>query len=138
MSAHDYLTGLLREIADLFSDPGEGLRAALAVAEAKGGREAHFPFRAPDDHWLTQAVGRAAADIICAHFRSTQRGGVRLLVPLGPHNFYARARRHAARLSREGASAAEAARLAGLHTRTVWRVRARMKDVGDDDQGSLF
>ncbi|MGA8169798.1 MAG: hypothetical protein WB816_03015, partial [Methylocystis sp.] len=76
MSSHDYLTGVLREIADLFPEnPGEGLRAALAIAEARGGTEAHFPARAPDDHWLTRAVGREAADRICAHFRVAQRGG---------------------------------------------------------------
>ena len=44
MSSHDYLTGVLREIADLFPEnPGEGLRAALAIAEAKGGTERIFP-----------------------------------------------------------------------------------------------
>ena len=138
MSSHDYLTGVLREIADLFPEnPGEGLRAALAIAEAKGGTEAHFPARAPDDHWLPRAVGREAADRICAHF-AVGRGGVRLEVPLGPHRFYARARRMAAELVGKGRSTNEVARAVGVHGRTVWRIKARMRDTGDDDQGSLF
>ncbi len=133
MSNYDYLTGVLSEIAEV-----AGLDAALKVAEAKGGVEAHFPARAPDGHWLVEATGREAADKICAYFRCTQRGGVRLLVPLGPHKFWARARRKAAQLCQEGVSAAKAAQVVGVHTRSVWRYRARMRDREDKDQGSLF
>ncbi len=133
MSDHDYLTGILREIADC-----AGLPAALAIAEVKGGIEAHFPARAPDNHWLTQAVGREAADKICEHFRCTARGGVRLHVPLGPHKHQARARRMAMRLLREKRSGNMIARMVGVDISTVKRIKRRLRDVEGDDQGRLF
>ncbi|MBY6244182.1 helix-turn-helix domain-containing protein [Methylosinus sp. Sm6] len=132
MSEYHYLPGLLREIADV-----AGLPAALAIAEEKGGARVHFPARASEAHWLVRLIGREAADKLCEHFRTAQ-GGARELVPLGPRNFYAQARRKAARLAEEGCSREEVARRLGVHIRTVQRYRARGRDEGDSRQGRLF
>lgn len=133
MSDHDYLTGLLREIADI-----AGLPAALAIAECKGGIEAYFPAEVCDDHWLVKACGREAAAKICAHFCCTGRGGMRLHVPLGPHRHHARARRLVSKILREHGSKSKAARAAGVDISTVKRIKRRLRDVEGDPQGSLF
>jgi len=130
---YHYLHGILREIADV-----AGLPAALAIAHEKGGTRVHFPARAGDAHWLPRLVGREAADKLCAHFRSTADGGIYLLVPLGPKNFYARARRRCVELTEAGKTREEVARELGIHMRTVQRHRARMRDEGDKRQGRLF
>jgi hypothetical protein len=133
VSDYHYLPGILREIADV-----AGLPAALAIAEVKGGTRVHFPARAPDGHWLPELVGREAADKLCAYFRTrataqggtrpTVNGGVYELVPLGPKNFYARARRKAAELTAQGMTRERVAAQLGVHMRTVQRYRARERD----------
>lgn len=130
-----YLPALLAEIAEV-----AGLPAALAIAEAKGGINAHFPAHAPDGHWLVECVGRKRADRLCAHFRTTRQSGagVTLLVPLGPRNFYARARRRAMELTEEGASREEVAQQLGVHVRTIQRHRGRLRDLQSRKQGRLF
>ena len=128
----DGLPELLAEIAGV-----AGLAPALAIAEAKGGTKAHFPAQAGDRHWLPRLVGREAADLLCEHFRVNHRGGVTVVVPLGPHRFYARARRRALELRAGGTSIAQTARLVGVATRTVERWCAGADD-GDTDQGRLF
>lgn len=140
---HPYLPGILAEIAD-----AAGLGAALAIAEAKGGARAHFPAHAGDDHWLTRLVGREAADKICAHLRtyahSSRGAGAYLDVPLGPKNFYARARRAAEDMTAQGVPREEVARRLGVSMRMVQRTRARLRqsgdagDAGDRRQGKLF
>ena len=44
----------------------------------------------------------------------------------------------AAELVAKGKSTNEVARAVGVHGRTVWRIKARLRDAGGDDQGSLF
>ncbi|WP_210332650.1 helix-turn-helix domain-containing protein [Methylosinus sp. H3A] len=143
MSDYHYLPGILREIADV-----AGLSAALAIADKKGGARTFFPARAPDGHWLPQLVGREAADKICTYFRRRDRtdgverasldAGTYMLIPLGPKNFYAKARRRAVELTAEGWSREEVARRLGIHIRSVQRYRGRMRDETDGPQGSLF
>lgn len=143
MSDYHYLPGILREIADV-----AGLPAALAIAEKKGGARAHIPARAPNGHWLPQLVGRDAADKICAYFRRREitdgvertslKAGTYLLIPLGPKNFYAKARRRVVELTAEGWPREEVARRLGIHVRSVQRYRARMRDEADGPQGRLF
>lgn len=125
------LPELLQEIAEV-----AGLDAAMAIAAAKGGIRAHFPARADDEHWLTRAVGREAADKLCTHFCVNHRGGVTLQVPLGPRNFYSLARRRAVEMAAEGHSIAGTARSLGVTTRAVEKWRAKNK--ADPRQGRLF
>lgn len=133
VSDHDYLPAVLAEIAEV-----AGIAAALAIADARGGTRVHFPARAPDEHWLPRLVGREAADKLCAHFRVTMSGGVTVLVPLGPKNFYKRARRRAGEMFAKGSSNAEVAKAIGVHCRSIERYRARERDVRGSDQGRLF
>jgi hypothetical protein len=128
---YHYLPGVLHEIATI-----AGLPAALALAEKYGGTRVHFPSRAPDGHWLEQLVGREAADKLCAHFRSRGRGGYSVEIPLGPKNFYMKARRLTVELKEQGVSGYETARRIGVSSRTVRRYLEGVKD--DPDQGSLF
>lgn len=118
------LPELLAEIADV-----AGLPAALAVAQVKGGRRTHFPAKCPDDHWLVVAAGREAADKLCEHFRVNHKGGITLLVPLGPTKLYDRARFHALALMERGRSVNDVAREIGVSARSIehWRAAERAR-----------
>lgn len=135
--SYSWLPALLAEIAEV-----AGLEAALKLAESHGGRRVSIPARIPaDDHPLVQSVGRVAAEKICAHYRqgtgSGRSCGIYIVVPLGPSGALAGARRRLAKALAEGASAAEAARAAGMTERSAFRARARLRDR-DDKQGRLF
>jgi len=136
---HDFshLPPLLAEIAQV-----AGPVAAAQLAKARGGTECYIPARAPDDHWLVQCVGRAAADRLCKHFAAQidgdadrSRHGVKIVLPLGESGSRVESRRRARQALEEGKSLSEAARHAGVHQRTVQNIRRRMKDKR---QGSLF
>ncbi|WP_279480287.1 hypothetical protein [Aureimonas sp. SK2] len=133
-----YLPGILAEIAEV-----AGEAAALAVADAKGGRQVWIPKTATPGHWLVDAVGLEAAEAICRHFLQSNADGkevgrLRILIPQGPAGSIRRARRKMIDAIEAGASARDAARVAGLHERTAWRMKARLRDRHDDDQGELF
>ena len=135
MSAPDYsyLPGILAEIAGV-----AGLVAALKIADAMGGTRNNFPARARAEHPLAKLVGLEAAENICRHFRTAHKAGTYVLVPLGPKNFYQRARRQAEGLTKAGVPCEEVARRLGLHMRTVRRYRARLRDVQPPDQLTLL
>lgn len=120
-----YLPPTLAKVAQL-----AGLPAALALAEARGGREVYIPRRATESHWLVQTVGRAAADAISDYF-----GDQRLQLPLGPRNFYSRARRRAAEMLEAGDSVNQVVEQTGVCARSVKRYRKRLRR---GSQGSLF
>ncbi len=124
-----FLPGLLEEIADVAELP-----AALAIAREKGGARAYIPARAPDDHWLTQCVGREAADKICAHFAADGRG-IELLIPIGPAGNRGQLVQQIYLMLDQGRSAADIARELGIHERTARRHR---KKRGEDRQPDLF
>jgi hypothetical protein len=131
---YSFLPATLAEIAEV-----AGLPAALALAEKYGGARLHFPVRAAANHWLVECVGREAADKLCAHFRTTQRGGFQLDIPLGPAKFYARARKKALELLVEGVSTYEIARRLGVARCTVLRLKSSVKNPSDESkQGNLF
>ncbi len=142
---YHYLPPLLDEIAQV-----AGLRAALALSCDYGGGRVYIPARVGETHWLVRCVGREAADKICAHFSATIHNerersshGVALIVPLGDHAFYQRARAAAERLTDDGKSQNEIARQIGVSIRTVRRVQARKRDIDrragfDGKQGRLF
>jgi hypothetical protein len=134
----DDLPGLLGEIAEV-----AGLAAALAIAERVGGTRVTIPARADDDHWLVKTVGREAADRICNHLRilspdGREAGARHVIIPRGPAGCMAKARLRLARELEAGTSAREAARRAGLHERSAFRMRAKIKSEEDDKQGQLF
>jgi len=135
---HSSLPGILGEIADAV-----GPEAALQIARQYGGVRKDIPARARKDHWLTECVGFEMADRICRHLAIQDADGRRKgvvyheVIPLGPASMMKRARRQIADAIRSGKSVRTAAREAGLHERTGWRINSRLKDR-DDDQGSLF
>ncbi len=129
MTGNLHLPPKLNEIAEV-----AGLVAAVAIAEARGGTRVHFPARAPDGHWLVELVGREAADKLCEHFRARPAGGSEVLIPVGPKNFYARARRRALEL-RGAKPVAQIALDLGVTQRVVFKWFA---DVPDTRQGVLF
>ncbi|MCO5082632.1 MAG: helix-turn-helix domain-containing protein [Rhizobiaceae bacterium] len=125
------LPGVLREIADV-----AGVEAAWALARAHGGTTVYIPRDVDEKHWLAQLIGLEPARRLCVHFRV--RVGVDVLIPM------ARLGQQQERLLRSleaGLSAQEAASVAGMHERTAYRARARMKkDVvqPDDKQFKLL
>ncbi|KPF98824.1 hypothetical protein IP86_10900 [Rhodopseudomonas sp. AAP120] len=137
---YSWLPDLLAQIAEV-----AGLDAALKIAESHGGTRRQIPARVPDgEHWLTDCVGREAAEKICKHFRQGTGGGgfggAYLLIPRGPTGTVAAARRRMQKALREGKSASEAARVAGMTERTAYRARSRARKGGgwDDNQNELF
>jgi len=127
------LPGLLGEIADI-----AGNDVALEIARNYGGTRVSIPPQAEADHWLVLLVGHEVADRICrglAIIDADGRPGAirREVLPIGPNSVLKLARRRAAEALENGASGREAARQAGLHERTIWRMKTR-----DKDQGELF
>ncbi|NJL08486.1 MAG: hypothetical protein HC829_03470 [Bacteroidales bacterium] len=121
------LPGVLAEIADV-----AGVEAAFKLAEKYGGTRRSFPAQMPNGpHWLSDCVGVEAAKKICASFRCVSakgRGsGIYLLIPRGPTGPISEARQNLEQALAEGASAAEAARRAGMTERAAYRARARLK-----------
>ncbi len=128
------LPGLLGEIADI-----AGPTVALEIARSHGGTRVDIPAKAEPGHWLTDIVGLDMADRICQGLAIVDGDG-RLkgvrheVLPLGPASLLKSARRRASEALAEGRSVRDAARISGLHERTIWR----MKSEGDDGQGDLF
>ncbi|MCO5059659.1 MAG: hypothetical protein M9905_17615 [Rhizobiaceae bacterium] len=135
MSDHG-LPGILGEIAEV-----AGKEAAWAIWKTRGGTRIGFPAKPDADHWLVRLLGADVARKICDHFASTSAGGRSsglhaIVLPLGPDSLLKVARRRVAEEIRSGKSAGEAAREVGVHERTAWRIKAKMKP--DDSQGELF
>lgn len=133
MSHELTFTGILADIQE-----AAGATAALQIAAAKGGSEVYIPLAANlrPDHWLVETVGMEAAEQIAKHL-----GSGHVEIPLGPAGgnrgkVWAAIRRALA----DGKSAPEAARLAGVHQRTVRRHRNGHSgvDASDPRQGDLF
>lgn len=132
------LPGLLGEIAD-----ATDIDTALIVARAVGGTRVDIPRHAPDGHWLIALVGRARADHICAGLTiedadGSRRGVRHEVIPRGPMGVMSVARRNAIDALESGQTARQAARTAGLHERTVFRLRKRMGGGQGGDQGEMF
>lgn len=137
MTSFAGLPAVLREIAE-----AAGISAALALAESYGGTRRMIPASVTSDHWLAQCVGLEAARKICDLYRQQATGerpfGQELLIPLGPTGGLAAARQRMLHALGAGASARDAARAAGLHERTVYRARRKLKRDRCDEQGELM
>lgn len=107
-----------------------GEEAASLVAKEWGGRVLYVPKEFRADHRMAELVGEAKAKAI---FAAIGYGNV--LVPMGDAAGPAKRRRVVAELLDKKHSRAEAAKAAGVHERTVYRVAARKKDRR---QGDLF
>ena len=110
-----------------------GEEAAELIARDKGGNEhvyIPFPNFLGADHWLVALVGQPRAKAIAERL-----GGGRVTIPCGETARAAQRAKVIADATKEGKSAAEAARLAGCHMRTVRRHR---NPGSSGNQGSLF
>jgi hypothetical protein len=126
------LPGILAEIAHV-----AGPVSALRVAEAKGGTRAYVPTleRLEDGHWLTQAVGLEAARKI-----ARELGGMAHDIPCGPTGTRSRIWAAIERGLKDGMSANQVARLAGVDRTTVFRRKGKNNagDVARTDQHRLL
>lgn len=132
----DRLPGVLAEIALI-----TGETTAIAIAARVGGTRVYIPARVDDTHWLVDCVGRARADLICAHFAVDGRGQ-RLDIPLASGGAYQQLKRVIARrvheMDKAGASSREIAQAVGLTQRRVHAHRASHRGRKNNDQGRLF
>jgi len=116
------LPPILAQVADV-----AGLPAAMALAKARGGREVTIPANAPGTV-LAEIVGVEAAEKIIKSF-----GYGDIAIPFGPFGG-ARARRIAIVSTVEsGATVSQAAVKADVSTRTVKRVKAKMRKANQPD-----
>lgn len=115
------LPGALREIAEV-----AGVEAALRLAELRGGTTLSIPAEVTPDCWLTLAIGEARAELLSAHFTSGHTA-LSIEVPLGPTGALAGLRQTMRRLIAEGVPAERIARQLGVASRTVRRMKSRMR-----------
>lgn len=108
-----------------------GHAAALKLSLAKGGQTVYIPYEAKSGHWLTELLGLEAASKICEHYRVANTGA-RILIPIAK---IALQRRQMVEALEAGASAPQAAQKAGMHERSAYRARKRIRD---ERQGDLF
>ena len=108
-----------------------GPEAALQLSLAKGGQTVYIPREARADHWLAEVVGLEAAVKICVHYRVANTGA-RLLIPIAKQ---ALQRRRLYEALEAGSSASKAAEAAGMHERSAFRARKKLRCK---DQGDLF
>lgn len=109
-----------------------GEDAALLVAKEWGGRYLYIPRAFRPTHRLCQLIGEERAR---AMWDAIGHGMV--MVPMGPYSGAAARREIAARALDAGKSQPQAAKVAGVHLRTVERIAAKKRD-DDDQQGKLF
>lgn len=114
-----HLLGILAEIAE-----ATDVETARKVALRFGGRRIKLPARPRESTPLAKAVGLPAARAIVDALGHGEH-----LIPFGPYGGPSARRRQAATVIHKGGSVAEAAVSAGVHERTAWRVKARMKDT---------
>ena len=108
-----------------------GYENAVKLSRAKGGQTVYIPREAVEGHWLTDLVGLEAAEKICNHYRVANTGA-RLLIPIAQQAIQ---KRCLIKALEAGASASAAAAAAGMHERSAYRARKKIKD---DRQKSLF
>lgn len=108
-----------------------GKEAAWELVRAQGGVTIYLPAEIKKDHWLVELVGIDAAEKICKHFRSG-RGGVRVTIPMAK---YATSRERLIKALEAGMTAPQAALAAGMHERSAYRARKRIRK---EKQGNLF
>ncbi|PRA87941.1 helix-turn-helix domain-containing protein [Ochrobactrum sp. MYb29] len=120
------LPGVLAEIAE-----AAGTEVAWAIARAQGGINVYIPAQPKDDHWLVELIGRVAAEKVSKHF-CVGKSGVRVDIPMAKHT---RARERLVKALEAGMTAPQAALAAGMHQRSAYRARKRIRK---QKQGSLF
>lgn len=119
------LPSLLAQLAELVGED-----AALLVSEEWGGRYLYIPKEFRPTHRLVELLGEERARKM---WHAVGHGPV--LVPMGPHAGAVERREIASRAIDDGKSREQAAKIAGVHVRTVHRIAKRRRDAR---QGDLF
>lgn len=119
------LPGILGEIADV-----AGIEAAWALAMTHGGTRIYIKADPSPGYWLVELIGPEAAAAICKYLKVGDSGAY-ILIPIAKLD---QQRRRLFRALQDGASAAEAARAAGMHERTAFRARKKIKE---EDEAQL-
>lgn len=118
--ARPWLPNLLREMADAF-----GLDVALRFAECFGGRYLWMPAESRPDHPIAQQFGEPVlAWLIAGHARLD-----RIIVSKGPSTGRGRRWAEFRRLVAAGMSASHIAAALGLHVRTIYAWKRRLRDA---------
>lgn len=112
-----YTPRLLREVADVFGD-GRALKLAMEF----GGQRLRIPKRPHPGNRLADALGM---DLL--RWLSARHGGEYLQVPTGARSVLAEQAELVRRLVEAGLPANEIVRQARVHTRTVHRMRERLR-----------
>ncbi|MGH7027833.1 hypothetical protein [Brevundimonas sp.] len=110
-------------MADILKQLGKDF--ADRLVQACGGRRVYIPTRLPRRGPLHDAFNEPELRKLIA-----VSGGGHVDVPVGAGNTYGRARSKAEGMLREGYSANEIANKVGLSRRTVFMIKARMRDLG--------
>ena len=117
----DHLPDVLQRIADC-----AGLGVALSLAKERGGVRITIPKKVEGSD-LAKIVGLDAAQKIVKEL-----GHGQCLIPCGPVAGERGRREVARRVLKNKGTAVEAALAAGISERTVWRLKARLKDEADN------
>lgn len=128
------MNGLPQVIAEIAEAAGPD--AAWALVSARGGQQVFIPATVKPGHWLADLVGIEAAEKICSHFSVNGRGDT-MLIPMAAH---VRKREVLAKALADGAKVDQAAGLAGVHRRTVFRHKRRQaqRAARNPNQGEFF
>lgn len=108
-----------------------GREAAIKLSRERGGQTIYTPYEAREGHWLAELVGLEAARKICEHYRVGD-AGTYILIPIAKQ---AMQRQLMAEALEAGSTASQAAAASGMHERTAYRTRRRLRNK---DQGELF
>lgn len=108
-----------------------GIDAAWDMVRAFGGRMVYIPGRIENAEWLIEIVGEDAAEKIINHF-TTRQAGARILIPLAKES---ERRQRLLKALHDGMTADGAAAVSGMHVRSAWRAKKRIKD---ERQTSFF
>jgi hypothetical protein len=112
-----YTPRLLREVGEVFGDA-----RALKLAMAFGGQRVRIPVRPHPGHQVARELG---LDVL--RWLSARHGGEYLQIPTGARSLVAEQADLVRRLVEAGLSANEIVRQARVSSRTVHRVRERLR-----------
>lgn len=116
-----------------------GTEIAEKIADARGGTRITIPTRAKMGHWLTDLVGIEQADKICRGLSYIDNEGrarsvPETTLPLSSASLMRRMKTELFRLLEDGMSTRDIALTLGIHERTVFRARAKMKAAAINPQ----
>lgn len=124
--SYSHLPGVMQEIVEV-----AGIKAAWEIVRTCGGRPISIPHEIKETHWLVDLVGMEAAQKISKHFTAGWKR-ISIQIPLARD---AERRLRLIKALESGMSATDAAAVSGVHVRTAYRTRKKIKE---DRQGELF